>query len=286
MFALMDTAMKLLAERPGASLVVLEKEDRVAAHQTGHNSGVIHAGIYYKPGSHKAILCKQGAQRTREFCDEHGILLIADEVQTGIGRTGKMFASRGAGIVPDILTVAKGLPTATERRVDIGEVAGTRFLGVAAVGYDSVANRIANESRLRGPLVYTVGGVKAVFRTRPRRFVLTVDGRREEVEAWNVAVGNSGRYGGGIHICPDAVLDDGQLDLVVTGRTSRVAFAVTELQTFSGKHVHRPGVRSSRARTVRIEGPSDLDVYADGDPIGRLPVTVTVHREAVRILAG
>ena len=67
------TAMKLLAERPGASLVVLEKEGRVAAHQTGHNSGVIHAGIYYKPGSHKAILCKQGAQRTREFCDEHGI---------------------------------------------------------------------------------------------------------------------------------------------------------------------------------------------------------------------
>ncbi|WP_106817509.1 diacylglycerol/lipid kinase family protein [Janibacter massiliensis] len=201
------------------------------------------------------------------------------------GGRGNDFA-RAVGITDGILTVAKGLPTATERRVDIGEVAGTRFLGVAAVGYDSVANRIANESRLRGPLVYTVGGVKAVFRTRPRRFVLTVDGRREEVEAWNVAVGNSGRYGGGIHICPDAVLDDGQLDLVVTGRTSRVAFAVTELQTFSGKHVHRPGVRSSRARTVRIEGPSDLDVYADGDPIGRLPVTVTVHREAVRILAG
>ena len=63
------TAMKLLVERPGASLVVIEKEDRVAAHQTGHNSGVIHAGIYYKPGSHKAILCKEGAQRTRQFCE-------------------------------------------------------------------------------------------------------------------------------------------------------------------------------------------------------------------------
>lgn len=67
------TAMSLLRDRPGSSLVVLEKEDGVARHQTGHNSGVIHAGIYYKPGSHKAILCKAGAQRTREFCDEHGI---------------------------------------------------------------------------------------------------------------------------------------------------------------------------------------------------------------------
>ena len=59
------TAMSLLRERPGSSLIVLEKEDGVARHQTGHNSGVIHAGIYYKPGSHKAKLCKEGAVRTR-----------------------------------------------------------------------------------------------------------------------------------------------------------------------------------------------------------------------------
>ncbi len=67
------TAMSLLRERPGSSLIVLEKEDGVARHQTGHNSGVIHAGIYYKPGSHKAKLCKEGAVRTRQFCDEHVI---------------------------------------------------------------------------------------------------------------------------------------------------------------------------------------------------------------------
>lgn len=67
------TAMELLKRSPGARLVVIEKEDRVAFHQTGHNSGVIHAGIYYTPGSLKATLCKAGAERTREFADEHGI---------------------------------------------------------------------------------------------------------------------------------------------------------------------------------------------------------------------
>lgn len=67
------TAMTLLKERPGSSVVVLEKEADVARHQTGHNSGVIHAGIYYKPGSLKAQLCKAGAQWTRDFCDEHAI---------------------------------------------------------------------------------------------------------------------------------------------------------------------------------------------------------------------
>ncbi len=67
------TAMKLLEKQPGASLVLLEKEDSVAVHQTGHNSGVIHAGIYYVPGSLKARLCAAGATATKEFCRQHGI---------------------------------------------------------------------------------------------------------------------------------------------------------------------------------------------------------------------
>lgn len=69
----LSTAMTLLQERPGASLVLLEKEEALGRHQTGHNSGVIHAGVYYAPGSLKARLCAAGARRTREFCDEHGI---------------------------------------------------------------------------------------------------------------------------------------------------------------------------------------------------------------------
>ena len=67
------TAMRLLEERPGSSLVLLEKEDALGQHQTGHNSGVIHAGIYYPPGSLKAELCREGAVATKTFCAENGI---------------------------------------------------------------------------------------------------------------------------------------------------------------------------------------------------------------------
>lgn len=67
------TAMALLERRPGASLLILEKEASLGSHQTGHNSGVIHAGIYYAPGSLKADLCKRGAQATKDFCGAHGI---------------------------------------------------------------------------------------------------------------------------------------------------------------------------------------------------------------------
>jgi L-2-hydroxyglutarate oxidase len=67
------TAREILARNPGARLVLLEKEPGVARHQTGHNSGVIHAGIYYAPGSLKARLCREGAEATRNFCRETGI---------------------------------------------------------------------------------------------------------------------------------------------------------------------------------------------------------------------
>lgn len=69
----LSTAMNILKQRPGASILLLEKEDKLAAHQTGHNSGVIHAGIYYAPGSLKASLCVKGLAATYEFCAQHAI---------------------------------------------------------------------------------------------------------------------------------------------------------------------------------------------------------------------
>lgn len=67
------TAMRLIENKPGSSLILIEKEDALGKHQTGHNSGVIHAGIYYPPGSLKAELCRKGAEATKAFCSENGI---------------------------------------------------------------------------------------------------------------------------------------------------------------------------------------------------------------------
>ncbi|CAM4034894.1 L-2-hydroxyglutarate oxidase [Vreelandella rituensis] len=85
----MSTAMQLKQAYPDRRMLVVEKEQGPAQHQTGHNSGVIHAGVYYTPGSLKARFCLAGNQATRQFCDTHGIaydicgkLLVAtDEVE-------------------------------------------------------------------------------------------------------------------------------------------------------------------------------------------------------------
>ncbi len=82
----LSTAMQMTERFPGISVAVLEKEPALARHQTGRNSGVIHAGVYYQPGSLKARFCHEGVEATTRFCRDQGIayeqcgkLLVATE---------------------------------------------------------------------------------------------------------------------------------------------------------------------------------------------------------------
>ncbi len=70
-------ARELLRRSPDTNVTLFEKEDRLASHQTGRNSGVVHAGLYYEPGSHKAVLCRRGVGLLEAFCEERGIRRIA-----------------------------------------------------------------------------------------------------------------------------------------------------------------------------------------------------------------
>src|SRR4051812_37204692 len=102
---------ELAKRRPGARIVVVEKEDRVAVHQTGHNSGVVHAGIYYKPGSLKALLCTRGGAMLREYCaerklpyDECGKLVVAVTAD-GVTRPDALAARAGVNLDPGLRRV-------------------------------------------------------------------------------------------------------------------------------------------------------------------------------------
>lgn len=102
------TAMQLAQRYPASRIVLLEKEAQLAAHQSGHNSGVIHSGIYYKPGSLKARNCVEGARQLLSFCEANGIgyelcgKLIVATSEDEIPRLEKLYRRGKANLVPGL----------------------------------------------------------------------------------------------------------------------------------------------------------------------------------------
>jgi YegS/Rv2252/BmrU family lipid kinase len=181
-------------------------------------------------------------------------------------------------------TIARGVA----RAMDVGEVNGRAFVGIASVGFDSDANRIANEAPSRlGNLVYVYGALRALIAWRPARFEIELDppGERIGVTAYTVGACNSRAYGGGMRAAPDALLDDGLLDVIALENVSKLAFLTRILpKVFSGRHISEPGVRVWRAREISIGADRPFAMYADGDPIGELPLRVRALAGAVQVL--
>lgn len=173
------------------------------------------------------------------------------------------------------------------RRIDLGVVGDRTFTGIASCGFDSVANRIANETTLvRGHLVYVYGLLRALASWQPAGFTVTVDGGAPRtLSGYTVAAANSRYYGGGMMLAPDATLQDGMLDVVMISATPKLRFLGRSPTVLKGTHVHLDNVEVVRARAVEIASSRPFTMFADGDPIADLPVTVSVLPGAVRVLA-
>jgi len=161
----LSTAYHLLEAQPDASVVVLDGEDDVAVHQTGHNSGVIHSGIYYEPGSLKATLCRAGERETKAFCTRHDISF--EECGKLIVATDPMEVTRLAG-----LQERAAINGITCRPVDHDElvelepnVTGLRALYLPATGivdYRLMARKLADLIIAAGGAVRTASRVVGI----------------------------------------------------------------------------------------------------------------------------
>lgn len=181
--------------------------------------------------------------------------------------------------------VARPLDLGLVEQLD-GTAPGRAFVGIASVGFDSDANRIANEApSWLGGLVYAYGALRALISWRPARFELALaDGQRHSFSGYSVAAANSRAYGGGMYAAPDAMLDDGLLDVVVVEQVSRLRFAANLPRVFKGRHVELPTVRVFRTAHVTITADRPFVMYADGDPVGALPVKVSALAGAVTVM--
>jgi diacylglycerol kinase (ATP) len=156
---------------------------------------------------------------------------------------------------------------------------------VLGAGFDSRVNDRANRMTWpKGKMRYNRAILAELRVFTPLPFVVTIDGERIETEAMLVAVGNAPSYGAGIKVCPDALIDDGLLDVTIGGPMSKVEFLKLYPKLSSGGHRDHPAVRMLRGREVRIESPG-INAYADGEYTGPLPITCTVVPAAVQVLA-
>jgi L-2-hydroxyglutarate oxidase LhgO len=172
-------ARRLAELQPDAQLFVVDKEDDVAVHQTGHNSGVVHAGLYYQPGSLKAQLCTRGRVLLQEFCADHG--LAYDEC-------GKLVVARDEGEIPALREI--------ERRATENGVPGLRRLDGAALR--EIEPQAIGAAALHSPRTAIVD-----FRAIARAMAEDLRQKGHEVRLGFEVTAVRRQVGGGVVVCSD-----------------------------------------------------------------------------------
>jgi diacylglycerol kinase (ATP) len=198
--------------------------------------------------------------------------------------TGNDFA-RALGIpLRDTAAAAAIVVTGADRHIDLGRTATQWFGGVVAAGFDARVNDRANRMRWpRGRMRYILAMLVelGVFRAVP--YVLELDGETWQTSAMLVTVGNIPSYGGGMKVTPDAVVDDGLLDVMIVKPLSKARFLRVFPRVYNGSHVRLPVVEVRRARRVHIDAPG-ITAYADGERLGPLPQTFETVPGALRVM--
>jgi YegS/Rv2252/BmrU family lipid kinase len=216
---------------------------------------------------------------------------VAGELRDGAGVLAVLPGGRGNDFarklgIPADPVAACALLDGGERRVDLADVGGRTYLGILSAGLDSDANRLANETTLPlGTAVYAYAALRALASWKPARWSVTIDGDTREFDGYSVAVSNSGVYGSGMYLVPDAELDDGLLDVVLADAIPKRRYLASLPKVFKGTHLEEPGLHILRGRSVSFHADRPFTAYADGDPIAELPATVDVVPRTLRVLA-
>ncbi len=193
--------------------------------------------------------------------------------------------ARVLGIPSEPEQAVEVLFSGQSRRIDVGEVNGKRFLGIASVGFDSEANRRADEtSFLRGALVYSYAALLTLLTWKPARFTIRVGEERLRLSGYSVSVANSKAIGGGMYVAPDAELDDGEFDIVTVGEVGKLRFVGNLPKVFKGTHVEQDEVRVFRAPRLELSASKPFPVYADGEHLTDLPASLRVLPRALTVL--
>lgn len=182
---------------------------------------------------------------------------------------------------------ARVLKEGNHRPIDLGRVGERWFGSVLASGFDSRVNDRGNRMRfVGGRFKYDLAILAELAAFAPIPYRIRLDGgETREIEATLIAVGNGTTYGGGMRICAEAEMDDGLFDVTVVGECSRATLLKVFPKVYRGTHLGHPAVTVHRVSSIELAA-AGVTAYADGEPLGPLPLTATCVPGAVQVLAG
>ncbi len=219
----------------------------------------------------------------------------------GILGTGAALAALPAGTGDDFAKAigAGKLETAVEllanpKIVDLDVIEVTTgadkrsFVNISGAGFDSEVNETANGMtvKLGATGTYIAALLKTLSRYSPAAFTIQVDDERMELDAMLVEVGNGRWTGGGMKVLPNALMNDGLLDVCIVEALSKPAFLKAFPRVFLGSHTTHPKVRMRTGTRVQVEANRRVLVYADGELVGSLPAIFELRPAALPVVVG
>ncbi len=199
--------------------------------------------------------------------------------------TGNDFA-RQVGIPRNLSSAVDILMCGVPQPVDLGRTHDRWFINVAGCGFDAVvAQRVNSGFRfLKGTNAYIAAVLHSLMHFKPVSMRLTIDGEVHTLRAMLCAVANAGFYGGGMHIAPDAQINDGLFDLCLLQEAGTLEFLRAFPQVFRGTHVTHPKVTMLRGKHILIETDPPTPLLVDGDLCGVTPVEFLLYPSAIHVL--
>lgn len=185
----------------------------------------------------------------------------------------------------DLAVASLGQPRAVDLGLGVTETRRFYFFNSASAGFDAIVNRRANRMKFpKGPSRYTVAMLLELVGFQALKYRAKVGGQEREIEGMLCAVANGPSYGGGMLVAPEASVDDGMLDLFIVHKISKPELIKVFPKVFTGEHVTHPAVEIVRATDVTLIS-AGVPVYADGEPAGMLPMTVSIAPKSLKVLA-
>lgn len=253
---------------------------------------------YTEYAGHGTILASQAVKQGYELVLAFGGDGTLNEVVNGLAKTEVVFGfvpagtgndfARSIGLSKDPLQAVEVIAAGKTKWLDLGRFDGQYFLNMGGLGFDAdVAHRVNCKRILRGHLAYLVAVLQTLLVYNSYRLEVIIDDQKIATDTILVSVGNGQYLGGGFHFLPQAVLDDGQFDIMVVDRISRLDIMATLPVLYKGEHVNHPKCHFYRGREVTInllEGNKKAFAQVDGQEISTFPLHFRIEPSALKVI--